>query len=129
MNMEPRKPLIATPAEDRGRLAAERPGEFKFEDTLDYIKFVSGRLRMSSMKQKDVAANGGISGSTVGNMASGKTRYPRFGTITGILGSLGYETVIRGGLKAAPVEPKAPPAKAPTAQTNAMLRAITTRKP
>lgn len=121
--MQSRKPLIADPSEDRGRLAAERPGEFTFNDTLDYVKFVSGRLRMSSMKAKDVGVGGGICTSTVSKMKSGETRYPRFGTITGILGAIGYETVIRGGMKAAPIEPKAP-AKAPTARTNAMLRAM-----
>jgi transcriptional regulator with XRE-family HTH domain len=40
-----------------------------------------------------------MSPSTVSNLASGKTHYPRFSTITGILGALGYETVIRAGAR------------------------------
>lgn len=127
MNMQSRKPLIADPSEDRGRLAAERPGELKFEDTTDYIKFVSGQLRRSSMKAKDVGVGGGICTSTVSKMKSGETRYPRFGTMFGIIATLGMEVVIRGEAKAAPIEPKAPPAKAPTAKTNAMLRSMATK--
>lgn len=106
--MQARRPLIATPTEDRGRLAAENPGEFTFHDTLDYVKFVSGQLRASHMKHKDVAKGGGMCASTVSNLASGKTRYPRFGTITGSLGAIGYETVIRGSIKPPPVTPAKP---------------------
>jgi len=128
--MQSRKPLIADPAEDRGRLAAERPGELKFLDTSDYIKFVSGQLRRSSMKAKDVGVGGGMCTSTVSKMKAGETRYPRFGTMFGIIATLGMEVVIRGELKAAPVQPVAPakaPPKAPTAQTNAMLRSMATK--
>jgi len=89
--------LVESAAEERGRLQAEKPGEFLFEDQYDYVTFVSARLRTSHMKYSHVAAGGGMSPSTVSNMASGKTRLPRFGTITGILGALGYETVIRAG--------------------------------
>jgi hypothetical protein len=38
-----------------------------------------------------------MSPSTASNLAGGKTRYPRFSTIAGTLGALGYETVIRSG--------------------------------
>jgi len=93
------KPLIDDPATERARLRSDRAGEFHFDDTADYCAFVAGRLRQSSMKFNHVAKGGGMSPSTVSNMASGKTHYPRFSTITGILGALGYETIIRGGKK------------------------------
>jgi hypothetical protein len=91
--------VVEDPATERARLASDRPGEFRFEDISDYVSFVSGHLRASKMKYAHVAKGGGISGSTVSNMASGKTHYPRFSTMTGILGVLGYETIIRGGKK------------------------------
>lgn len=93
------RPIIESPVTERARLASDNPGEFHFSDTADYCAFVAGRLRQSSMKFNHVAKGGGMSASTVSNMASGKTHYPRFSTITGILGALGYETVIRGGRK------------------------------
>jgi hypothetical protein len=92
-----KKPIIDTPAAERGRLKSDVPGEFHFEDTHDYVSFVAGALRRSTMKYSNVAKGGSMSSSTVSNLASGKTHYPRFSTITGILGALGYETVIRGG--------------------------------
>jgi hypothetical protein len=102
MNMHSKRPpssAFESPAATRARLNSDTPGEFHFDDTIDYVTFVAGRLRQSQMKYKHVADGGGMSGSTVSNMASGKTRFPRFGTITGILGALGYETVIRAGGK------------------------------
>lgn len=82
----------------RGRLKTDQLGEFHFDDTLDAVKFVSGQVRQSSMKYKDVAS-GHMSTSTVSNMASGKTHYPRFSTMAGILGALGLEVVFRGRRK------------------------------
>jgi len=93
------RPVVDNPASERGRLAADKPGEFHFDSTLDYINFVAGAVRRSHMKYTNVAKGGGMSPTTVSNLASGKTHYPRFSTITGILGALGYETVIRGGRK------------------------------
>jgi len=93
------RPIIEHPATERARLASDKAGEFHFDDTADYCTFVAARLRQSSMKFNHVAKGGGMSASTVSNMASGKTHYPRFSTITGILGALGYETIIRGGRK------------------------------
>lgn len=93
------KPVVEDPATERGRLGSDTAGEFHFDGTLDYINFVAGALRRSNMKYNSVAKGGGMSPTTVSNLASGKTHYPRFGTITGILGALGYETVIRGGKK------------------------------
>lgn len=89
--------MIESPAQERGRLRSDKAGEFHFEDTLDYVSFVAGRLRQANMKFSNVAKGGGMSPTTVSNLASGKTHYPRFSTITGILGALGYETVIRAG--------------------------------
>lgn len=91
------EPLIQSAAARRGLLRSDRPGEFHFDDTLDYVAFTAGLLRKSHMKYSHVAKGGGMSPSTASNLASGKTRYPRFSTITGVLGALGYETVIRGG--------------------------------
>src|SRR5258705_9326076 len=93
------KPFIESPAQERGRLRSDRAGEFHFDDTADYVSFVAGKLRQSRMKYTNVAKGGGMSSTTVSNMASGKTHYPRFSTISGILGALGYETVIRAGSK------------------------------
>lgn len=97
--MKKPEPIVDTPAADRARAASDKAGEFHFSETGDYVSFVAGRLRQSHMKYSNVAEGGGMSGSTVSNMASGKTRYPRFSTIAGILGALGYETVIRAGRK------------------------------
>ena len=91
------RPLIELPASARAKDRSDQPGEFHFDDTMDYVSFVAGRLRSSHMKYNNVAKGGGMSATTVSNLASGKTHYPRFSTITGILGALGYETVIRAG--------------------------------
>lgn len=94
-----RKPFIETPAEERGRLASDRVGEYHYEEMTDYVKLTASLLRQSHMKYSNVAKATGMSGSTASNLASGKTRYPRFSTIAGILGAMGYETVIRAGRK------------------------------
>lgn len=93
------RPTVDSPAADRALLKSDTPGEYHFDDTLDYVSFVAGLLRRSHMKYANVAKGGGMCASTVSNLASGKTHYPRFGTITGSLGAMGYETVIRGGKK------------------------------
>lgn len=99
MSQQSQRPVIENPAAERGRLKSDRIGEFHFEDTHDYVSFVAGALRRSTMKYSNVAKGGSMSSTTVSNLASGKTHYPRFSTITGILGALGYETVIRSGAK------------------------------
>ena len=78
-------------------LASDRPGEFHFGDSFDYVRFTAGLLRQSGLKYKTVADAGGIAPTTASNLASGKTRFPRFSTMTGTLGALGYETIIRAG--------------------------------
>jgi transcriptional regulator with XRE-family HTH domain len=97
--MRRRRPLVEDAATQRGRLNSDKAGEFHFSDTADYLKFTSRALQQSSLKTSKIAEAGGMSPTTASNMAKGKTRYPRFSTITGILGALGYETLIRGGKK------------------------------
>jgi len=92
-----KKSIIESAATQRGRDQSDRPGEFHFGDTADYVSFTAGLLRKSSMKYSHVAAAASMSPSTASNLASGKTHYPRFSTIAGTLGALGYETVIRAG--------------------------------
>lgn len=94
--MKPR-PVVEDAATQRARLASDSPGEFHFGDSYDYVSFTAKLLRQSSMKYSTVAKAGSMSPSTTSNLASGKTRFPRFSTMTGILGALGYETVIRAG--------------------------------
>ena len=89
------KPLIESEAERRGKLNSDTPGEFHFEDPFDAVNYVAGRVRSSSQKYSQLA-KGHMSPSTVSNMASGKTHYPRFSTMAGLLGALGDELVIRG---------------------------------
>lgn len=89
--------VVEDAATIRGRDASDRAGEFHFGDTSDYVKFTAGLLRQSSLKYSAVANAGGMSPTTASNLANGKTHYPRFSTMTGILGALGYETVIRAG--------------------------------
>lgn len=85
-----------TPSERRGRLASDKPGEYVYSDVNDYVSFMAGALRTSRSKYSHVAKAGSMSGSTVSNLASGKTHYPRFSTMFGIAAALGYEVTIRG---------------------------------
>jgi hypothetical protein len=96
--------LVETPAERRGRLAAEEPGELAFSDQFSAVEAMQARLRQATAgtspdraKQKDIAAQGEMSTSTVGNMASGKTHYPRFSTMFGLAAALGGEWIYRPG--------------------------------
>lgn len=91
--------VVGSAAETRGRDQSDQPGEFQFTDAFDYVTFTAGLLQQSGQKYSAIAKTGGMSPSTASNMANGKTRFPRFSTISGILGSLGYETVIRGDTK------------------------------
>lgn len=95
----PQSTAFEHPSVTRARLASTDPGEFLFVDNADYVSFTAAAVRRSSLKFGSLAKAGDMSGSTVSNLASGKTHYPRFKTIAGILGALGYETVIRGGKK------------------------------
>ena len=92
-----RRPIIEDAATTRGRDASDTAGEFHFIDSGDYVQFTAGLLKQSGLKYKDVASAAAMSPSTASNLAGGKTRFPRFSTIAGTLGALGYETVIRAG--------------------------------
>lgn len=91
------KPVVEDAATIRAQLASDRPGEYHFGDSYDYVKFTAGLLRQSRIKYKTVADAGGMCASTASKLAHNQTRFPRFSTIAGVLGALGYETVIRGG--------------------------------
>lgn len=92
----PKSPIFESETERRGKLHTDRAGEFHFQDTADAVSFVSMQVRRSSIKNKDLAKAGSMSSSTVSNMASGKTHYPRFSTMAGLLGGLGLEVIFRG---------------------------------
>ena len=94
--MRRRFQVVEDASTTRGRDQSDKAGEFHFGDAYDYVKFTAGLINKSGIKYSTIAKTGGMSPSTASNLASGKTHYPRFSTISGILGSLGYETVIRG---------------------------------
>lgn len=94
MNRRPFQ-VFESPAERRGRLASEEPGEMVFSDQLGYVEAMRGRIRNSDQKYKKIAETGEMSSSTVSNMASGKTRLPRFSTMFGLAASLGLEVTFR----------------------------------
>lgn len=92
--------VVESEAERRGRLAAEEPGEMVFASRFAAIEAIQARVRRAThgegaVKQKDLAKQGEMSGSTVGNMASGKTKHPRFETMFGIADALGLEVAFK----------------------------------
>lgn len=87
--------VIENPAQRRGRLAADGPGEMVFTDQFSYVSAMQGQVRASGQKRKTLAEGGDMSASTVGNMASGKTRLPRFSTMFGLAAALGLEVTFR----------------------------------
>jgi len=96
--------LVESEAERRGKLASDEPGEMVFTSQLAYVEAMQVRVRRATLgegsdatkvKQKDVAKQGEMSPSTVGNMASGKTHWPRFSTMFGIAAALGVEVILR----------------------------------
>jgi hypothetical protein len=74
-----------------------------FTSQLAYVEAMQARIRRATahsggdtkVKQKDIAEQGEMSPSTVGNMASGKTHFPRFSTMFGIAAALGVEVILR----------------------------------
>lgn len=87
--------LFESAAERRGRLASDEPGEMVFSDQFGYVEAMRGRIRSSDQKYKKLALDGEMSGTTVSNMASGKTRLPRFSTMFGLAAALGLEVTFR----------------------------------
>ena len=83
----------------RGRLASQDPGEMVFTDQFGYVEAMRGQIRSSDQKYKRLAEQGDMSGSTVSNMASGKTRLPRFSTMFGLAAALGLEVTFRPSRK------------------------------
>jgi hypothetical protein len=92
----PKSPMFESESERRGKLRTDTAGEFHFEDTADAVSFVAGQVRRSRMKYNALAKAGSMSGSTVSNMATGKTHYPRFSTMAGLLGAMGLEVIFKG---------------------------------
>lgn len=87
--------MIENPAQRRGKLASDEPGEMVFTDQFSYVSAMQGQVRASGQQRKKLAENGEMSSSTVGNMASGKTRLPRFSTMFGLAAALGLEVTFR----------------------------------
>jgi transcriptional regulator with XRE-family HTH domain len=72
----------------------QRPKTFtKAEEVLDEVR---ERLHMDGRTQKAIAAAVGVSQSTVGNIASGKTRWPRPTTLFPMLTALRLRMRIEG---------------------------------
>jgi DNA-binding phage protein len=90
-----KKTIFETQAERRGRLAAEQAGEYVFTDVGDYVSMMASQVRRSSDKYSHIAKAGSMSGTTVSNLASGKTHYPRFSTMFGVADALGLEVTFR----------------------------------
>ena len=90
-----RKPLFESEAERRGKIASDTPGEYHFDDQFDAVKLIQANVRQARMPYKKLAEGGNMSGSTVGNMASGKTRFPRWSTMFGLVGVMGLEVLVR----------------------------------
>jgi transcriptional regulator with XRE-family HTH domain len=87
--------VVSNPAQRRGKLAAEQPGEMVFTDQFSYVQAMQGEVRTSHRKFNKLAEAGDMSGSTVANMAKGKTRLPRFSTMFGLANALGLEVTFR----------------------------------
>jgi hypothetical protein len=95
--------VVESEAERRGKLASEEPGEMIFTTRFEYIEAMQARVRGAMAKsggeekvrRSDLAAQGEMSPSTVGNMASGKTLHPRFETMFGLADALGQEVIFR----------------------------------
>jgi hypothetical protein len=95
--------VVDSEAERRGKLNAEEPGEMIFKTRFEYIEAIQVRVRRAmsksggeeKLKRKDIAEQGEMSPSTVGNMASGKTLHPRFETMFGLADALDQEVIFR----------------------------------
>lgn len=75
-----------------------------FTNQFDAVQAMQERIRRATLgdakvKQKDLAKQAEMSPSTVGNMASGKTHWPRFSTMFGTAAALGLEVVFKSPKK------------------------------
>ena len=95
MSFARKSPLFESEAERRGKIASDTPGEYHFEDQLDAVRLIQANVRGAGLPYKRLAEGGSMSGSTVSNMASGKTRFPRFSTMFGLISVLNLEIVVR----------------------------------
>ena len=107
MAVVPMKRAVITEAERRGKLEAEHPGDFVFNDFNDYIQAMAAQVRVSGLTATRIAAQSDTikSGSTVTHLAYGWTDYksrqfkrtqqPRFSTMFGIANALGLEVTFR----------------------------------
>ena len=92
--------VVDSEAERRGKLNAEEPGEMVFNTRWEYIEAMQARTRTATrgpdrIKQGELAKQGEMSGGTVSNMASGKTKHPRFETMFGLADAFALELVYR----------------------------------
>lgn len=102
MSAKRRFTVYDNPAQRRGKLAAEQPGEMVFTDQFSYVQAMQGQVRLATSSKlehrqsyKHLAEEGDMSGSTVANMATGKTRLPRFSTMFGLAAAMGLEVTFR----------------------------------
>lgn len=68
-------------------------------DSPSTIKLIQNELLTSKSTYKDIAAKAVLASSTVSNIASGMTRYPRIETCIRLLSALGWQIIAqrRGG--------------------------------
>lgn len=89
-----RPDFLETEAERRGKLASDDPDAFVFADQFDAVNFFAGRVRASHTKYSNLAKGANVGPTTVSNLASGKTKYPRWSTMFGTALALGLEVTI-----------------------------------
>lgn len=95
MALARKSPLFESEAERRGKIASDTPGEYHFSDQLDAVRLIQANVRQAKTPYKKLAEGGGMAGSTVGNMASGKTKWPRWSTMFGLVAVMDLEVVVR----------------------------------
>ena len=95
MALSRKSPIFETETERRGKVQSDQPGEYHFSDQFDAVKLLQGEVRHARVPRKQLAEGGGMASSTVSNMASGKTRWPRWSTMFGLVGVMGLEVVVR----------------------------------
>jgi DNA-binding Xre family transcriptional regulator len=69
--------------------------EHSFDNLEEMCSFLQRQIIESHSKMKTLAEKANVCPMTVSNLAHGKTRFPRFGTVLELLRALGYEVVVR----------------------------------